>query len=569
MAKPKAQKPTDKKQLSKDIYGQFEEYYGQANQRLAAYDIADRWMGGDDTLIWNSERPAWRPIVFPNLIESIIRQKIALLTDNKPKTYVYTIPEAELIEDEKHIEAIKTHSQNMNMAFDHLWRFNKMQTAVEMMALQGAAYGMMAGRCYWDPLANHKNGEIRTEFLNPRNLFFDQAVARVDLLDGSAQTLIVAQHKPKLWFKHYFPDIDLKNIATSDEFAQLGPQTPGMGVGDNENVEDYPVYIEAYHAIDKDHEGNEMVQVTGLAGNQFLYNRPVKFSSIFMHPYELALDTPWGNGDIKRLATLQKDFCSKLSQISLNIALSANRQYVVNPAKLGMKISKLLEHTGEPGFIFITKKLAEDVKNAIIDLDTPRFNPELFQYLYYLPQLMDQVSGLSKVLQGGSTKKSRQSKYEVGKQYEAATIRVRNTAHHLEMMMVDMGKIWTKMINQYYTSPRKIFRIDEASNKLNTRVFDFPKEGGKNIDYDYIIAVQPDSMLPVDIQSQVERDMNLAQMDAIDPRTLLEGMNHPKVDLIVQRLAERQRQEAGGQEQANGIAPQSGAQQNAGQPVKF
>lgn len=565
----------NQKKLAEEVYGKFEDYYQQANQRLGDYDEADRWMKGDHSLIWSGPRRAWDPTVFPNLIESIIRQKIALLTDNKPKIYVYTIPEADLLDDEKHIEMIKMHSRNMNMAFDHLWRFNKMQTAVEMMAFQGAAYGIMAGRCYWDPKANKSNGEIRTEFLSPRNLFFDQAVARVDLLDGSTETLVVAQPKPKSWFKYYFPDIDVVSLPTAEEFQQLGAQGAGVGIGENENVSDYPVYIEAYHPFADEDDPNAKfgVQVTGMVGDKFLFNKPIKFSPVFVHPYELALDTPWGNGDIKRLKTLQKDFCSKLSQISLNIALSANRQYVVNPAKLGMKIRNLLEHTGEPGYVFVTKKLAEDVRNAIIDLETPKFNPELFQYVYYIPQLMDQVSGLEKVLQGGSTKKARQSKYEVGKQYEAATIRVRNTAHHMEMMILDMGKIWAKMINQYYTDPRRIFRINSDANAMDVNVFNFPKnEEGENMDYDYILTVQPDSMLPVDIQSQVERDMQLAQMSAIDPRTLLETLNHPKVDKIMERLQEMQQQQGGGPGGPPGagpISPQSGAQQGAGQPAKF
>ena len=450
----------EEKKLGKEIFSQFEAYFRQAGLRLADYNDADRWMRGDESLVWKDDRHDWEPIIFPNIIESIIRQKIALLTDNKPKIYVYTIPEVELMEDEKHIEMIKMHSQNMNMAFDHLWRFNKMQTVIEMMAMQGAVYGLMAGRCYWDPRANKGNGEIRTEYLHPRNIFFDQAVARVDLLDGSTETLIVAQPKPKSWFRYYFPDINVADLATGEDFPDLGGQSPDTGIGQNENVSEYPIYIEAYHAkeIGEDNPtGKYEVQVTGMAGTKFLFNKPVEQSPVFIHPYELTVDSPMGGGDIKRLKTLQLDFCSKASQISLNIALSANRQYIVNPAKLGMKIDELLEHAGQPGYIFISKKMAEDVRQAIVDLETPKFNPELFQYLYYLPQLMEEVSGLKEVLKGGSAKKARQSKYEVGKQYEAATIRVRNTAHHLEMMVIDMWRIWAKMINQYYTSPRKIF----------------------------------------------------------------------------------------------------------------
>lgn len=561
----------EQKKLTKDVFGSFEDYFRQASHRLAGYDEADRWMRGDPSLVWTDDRKNWEPIVFPNMIESIIRQKIALLTDNKPKIYVYTIPEVDLMDDEKHIELIKVHSRNMNMAFDHLWRFNKMQTAVEMMALQGSVYGLMAGRCYWDPRANKRNGEIRTEYLHPRNIFFDQAVARVDLLDGSTETLIVAQPKPKSWFRYYFPDINIADLPSADEFQQLGGFLPDVGTGQNDNVAEYPIYIEAYHAKDIGEDnptGKYEVQVTGLAGNKFLFNKPIEFSPIFIHPYELAVDSPMGNGDVKRLATLQLDFCSKASQISLNIALSANRQYIMNPAKLGMKTDKLLEHVGQPGYVFITKKTADDIRQAITDMDTPKFNPELFQYLYYIPQLMEEVSGLKEVLKGGSAKKARQSKYEVGKQYEAATIRVRNTAHHMEMMILDMGKIWAKMINQYYTDPRKIFRLNSETDKLDINIFNFPKgKDDKNMEFDYILTVQPDSMLPVDIQSQAERDMNLAQMGAIDPRTLLETLNHPKVDKIMERLQEMQQQQGEGGQSA--IAPLSGAQQNAGQPAKF
>ncbi len=78
--------------------------------------------------------------------------------------------------------------------------------------------------------ANNSNGEIRTEFLSPRNLFFDQAVARVDLLDGSTETLVVAQPKPKSWFKYYFPDIDVVSLPTAEGFQQLGAKRAGVGI---------------------------------------------------------------------------------------------------------------------------------------------------------------------------------------------------------------------------------------------------------------------------------------------------------------------------------------------------
>jgi hypothetical protein len=279
-----------------------------------------------------------------------------------------------------------------------------------------------------------------------------------------------------------------------------------------------------------------------------------------MHPYELDPASPFGQGDVIRLSTVQKDFCSKVAQVSLNIALSANRQWIMNPAKLGVRLDELLQHIGEPGYVYVTKKLSEDVKNAIVNLETPMFNTELFQYLYFLPQLMEQISGVTKLMQGIAAKSERQSKYEIGKQYEAGTIRIRNVAHHIEMMLVDMGRIWGKMINRYYTDPRRIYRINEETDKLQTSLFKMPVDNeGKPYDFDYVIVVQPDTTLPVDLQSQAERDLMLLDKGMIDPRTLLESLHHPKVDKIIKALEEMQQKQMQAKQGAQGapVPPQA------------
>jgi hypothetical protein len=526
--------------LAEKVFGKFEDFYGKATPRLGKYKEAAQWMAGDESLVWIGERQLWKPNIFPNLLESNVRQKVSLLTDSKPKIYVYTIPEIELIDNDKHIELLKMHSVNMNMAFDHLWRVNKMQTELEVIVIRGAQTGLMAGRCYWDKAEK----EIKTAALHPGCVFFDEAVTSIDVLDGSTEWLVLGYRKPRSWFRHYF------GVSDFSDAAPMGYQD----ISQTSNVSEYPVYIECYRpvgSLEVDYLGEEKdpepgVMVTGLCGNKLVYNRRLEgVFPCFFHPYELDADSPFGQGDVMRLSTIQKDFCSKVAQVSLNIALSANRQWIMNPAKLGMKLKELIAHIGEPGYIYVTKRLAEDVKNAIVDLETPKFNPELFQYLYFLPQLMEQISGVTKLMQGLAAKTERQSKYEIGKQYEAGTIRIRNVAHHIEMMLVDMGRIWAKMINQHYIDPRRIYRIDEMTDELKTNLFQMPvNPEGKPFDFDYVVVVQPDTVLPVDLQSQAERDMLLLEKGMIDPRTLLESLNHPKVNQIIQRLQERDQQQA-------------------------
>jgi len=110
-----------------------------------------------------------------------------------------------------------------------------------------------------------------------------------------------------------------------------------------------------------------------------------------------------------------------------------------------------------------------------------------------------------------------------------------------------------KGIKHYYTKPRKIFSIDEGTGEQKVNGFQYPEEGA---DFDFIVTVQPESMLPIDSQSQAERDMQLFQMGALDPQTLLETLRHPKVAEVMQRVQQMQAaQQQGQQPQGNTGTP--------------
>jgi len=554
----KSNNKRDEKELVSKMLEYVDELEAESSERVAQIEENEKWFDGDESVQWAADRPEWRPKVMANLIESNCRTKISILTDSKPKIYIYGIPPLTILEA---IEAVKNGESpreehikkyqffrdivdSMNIAFDHIWRFNRMNSIVEQVTVYGSVGSTMVGRVYWDEQAGD-SGEIRVEPINPKYVFFDKSTTRVQIEDGTIDVFAVKIPKKLSWFRHYFPDKEVK--ASKDV---KGKETEGSP--SNYYTEVYMVDNSVLEEVDdggmvKRSKKYPKGRLIILGGDTLLYDGAIPFFPYAVHPYEYMPNDYYGTNDVKRQIPLNKDFNSKLAQVSLNIALSANRQFIINPAKLGMKIDELLEHIGEPGYIFQTVKLAEDAKNAIIALDTPKFNAELFQYLYYIPVLLEEVTGIYKAVKGMAEKRERQTRYEVGKQFEAATVRIRNTAHHIELFLEDLAQVIIKAIKVYYSNaPHNIYSLNEKGGTFKSNLFQYPEEAQ---DFEYIVSVQPETMLPIDMQSQVQRDMQLFQMNAIDPITLLETLQHPDLPEIKTRLQQMQPQ--GQQPQGN------------------
>lgn len=563
----------EKTQLAAEVRNKYRELKAESQERLGIIEKNEKWFEGQESVQWTKDRPLYKPRTMANLLESNCRTKISLLTDSKPRFYIYGIPELKMLDavekilqwnnqgqvpvapgmpgmtqppqgqDVEAAQALMDLAKNMNIGLDHIWRYNRMHMTLEHIIMLGSITGLLSGRVYWDREANRR-GEIKIEPVNSKYLFFDKTVSRVDVEDGTCGWFICNIPKPISWFNRYFPGNKVKPIETDEVTGEKKTVPTG------EYIEAY-TYDPSFEDFE-DEDGKKgrrqkysrAVRLVIMGGNEVLWYGEAPFFNYVCTPYEFKPGDYFGEGDVRKQIRLNEDFNSKLAQVSLNIALSANRQYVVNPAKLGLKIDELLEHANEPGYVFQTIKLAEDVKNAIIALDSPTFTPELFNYLFYIPQLMEQVSGILKSVQGMPQKKERQTKYEIGKQYEAATVRIRNTAHHVESFLTDMVYTLIKAIKVYYNKPRKIFSVDEERGEQKVANFQYPEEAQ---DFDFIVTVQPESMLPIDSQSQAERDMQLFQMGALDPQTLLETLHHPKVADVMQRVQQMMAAKAQGQ----------------------
>jgi hypothetical protein len=557
------------KRLIKAVKEKYRRLRTQAESRISNYDTWAKWLEGDEAIMWDAGRPTWKPKVVANFIESIVRTKTAILTDSKPKFYIYGIPEVDMIDDMNKVtqmpeeeqsklvenpslfpegvqkaEGLRRLASNMNIAVDDVFRRNDMHDLNNEVVHTAAATGVIVFRTFWNPTASGA-GEISIETVHPRYVHFDENITKLDVKSGDCDWFIVGMPRTRAWADAMFPDY-------------AGRFKPMKEFEDHSDYESQMVmYLEAYTTdptllkkTDINEDGTyaaslaECYGVT-IVGDQVVQHGPCKVFPYTVVPYERNLETLINScGDIKRLIKLQEDFNSKLCQVSINISLSANRQFVINPAQIGMRVEEFLEHAGEAGYAFITKKNVDDVKEAIRGLDTPAFNPELMQYLYLIPQYMEQVSGITKPIQGLAGKRERETKYQVQKQFEAGTIRIRSAARNFEIALTRVCKIVIELIKLYYDDERAIIQVDDVKQTMRMSTFSYPRDEKTNkpLDYEYIVAIQPDSMLPIDWQSQAERDMQLFQMKAIDPQTLLETLNHPRAQAVIGRLQQMNQQ---------------------------
>lgn len=576
----------EKKKVARETSDLFKAKWDQSKERRDMYRLYERWFQGDERVQWGSERPKYKPRVIANLIESNIRTKVSALTDAKPMAYIYGIPEADMLDAfEQYIQLVQRNPQqgqqqpediqraaafamltkDMNTAFWHFWRLNKMHVALEKTVYYGALTGLMVGRIIWNA-HSYKRGELLYEYIHPKWIHFDETSPGLDMKNGMTSYFFYAKPYPLDWFAKYFG----KELA--GKIKTLGKRDIPDEFPRDDSIK-YAWYIEGYFYDQSvevmtdefgkplfDEEGEELKKLkyengrrVMMGGDQLIDQGDYDFFPYAVQEYEISPDSPFGEGDVRKQIPLNKEYNSKLAQVSLNIALTANRQLIINPAKMGVDIDELQAHISDPGYVYQTKKLAEDIKNAIHVLEAPAFNPELFQYLYLLPVLLEQITGVVKGIMGMPQKRERQTRYEFGKQFEAATGRIRNTAHHVEQFIISLAHIFIEGVKKHYGSPRLIYDLDELTGTYNANIFEYPKEW---MDLDFIVTVQPESILPIDMQSQAERDMQLAQMNMIDPQTLLETLRHPKAHLVTQRM----------QDMAMAMQQAQGVQGNTGPP---
>lgn len=518
-----------------EVLAKLEDYRSHASRRLETYRTNRRWFESEKEIMWESGRRDWESEVMANMIEANVRTIAAVLTDSKPIFRVIGMPMQRL--DDQRLQEMRLINENMDNALNHVWRVNNMHAQLKRMVLDASLTGTLSARVYWDSTKYGGYGEIGIEAVHPQYIFFDETITNLDIEDGSCDYFIYAIRKPLSWFHYYFPG---KKVRPTDD-TKDDPEVTQMG----EYVECYKAEYEVKSKKSL-HDGkidmvSEAVYPRGrkivLGTDTVLVDEPIDIFPFAVEPFQNATETYFGENDVTRQIELQRDLNVSMARLSQHIALSASRQFI-GSKEGGLDPEVFAENADRPGMLFLTEggKTVEDVTKNLSTIPTPEIESELFQYPFFLMEMMEKVTGVTKLIQGMAQKRERQTGFEIGKMLETATIRLRERAGHIEEFLRQMGLRVLEYVKQYYTEGRDLWSVDERTQELVANTFEYPQEKdkitgeAKPVEYEFDIVVQPDSTLPMDLNSKADLAMRLKERQVISNAALLRHVNWPNME---------------------------------------
>jgi hypothetical protein len=200
--------------------------------------------------------------------------------------------------------------------------------------------------------------------------------------------------------------------------------------------------------------------------------------------------------------------------------------------------------------------------------------PDIYNYVAMLPRILEEVTGVTDITKGMASKTERQTAAEVSTLIESSYTRTRQRVRNLEHTIKRLCYLLLDIMQQFYTEIRDFNRKKDEDVEFykvsNQRPFvnemmqpqsqnpqqrqqeeadykeymDFiGKLGEKDPIYaEFDIEIQTNSTLPMDRQSLANLFLRLAQMKMVDPQAVLEQLQVPKWEEIVQRMEQRAQQ---------------------------
>lgn len=283
----------------------------------------------------------------------------------------------------------------------------------------------------------------------------------------------------------------------------------------------------------------------------------------------------YGSGEVQPLMESQK-MINKVFSVILDWAnLMANPCWIID-ANSGVDPDMLTSQVGQ----IIVKQPNTTVERT----DAPPVPPQLFELYHTLMQLVDQQSGVHEVTQGrkptGITAAS-----AIETLQEAAQTRIRLKERNLLVSLTKLGRMIVSRMLQFYTEPRVIritgrgdltnvwppyvkFYVQQTDDKGGTTKYQpmtqpitYDESVGEYVEGqaelgaasmgDFELDVTTGTSLPFIKQQRSEQAIRLWENKAIDQKALLDILEMPEKDEILNRM-----QQQAAEQPAPGGAPQ-------------
>jgi len=538
--------------------------------------------------IWKEDKlAAWESRATYNIFFSTVSSLAPLITDSKPNAVV--VPKVPYMERpaRAYTEAVK-----------YFWDVADMPNILYKWAVWTQICGIGVVKAYYCTIKKR----FTVELVDPRDFFIAPGYETI----SEAPYCGTKSKRPVSWVKEVFPDVDLKASITS--YDAENDKEKSYKYSDVNSIESESLFVTVYEfwcrdtAVIEGEDGEEIPKfpygkLTYFTEDDFLgeLEAPDNIDGApyveIMDYYNPGMFTGIGEGDL--LLDLNKEMNLQLQRV---VDAARTKKNYVAASNAGLDPDQLKSDFFKGGQVFMADiRPGQSVPIMGVDVDQP--SKEVYMLLEMIPDIAEDVTGVTETTKGIAGKKERQSAVEVAVLAEASNTRIRQKIRNLESGIKRLCYIMVRIMQQYSLEPVYV-QTDDDKDKVYTEFsstreavgdmiapesmrkkvgdtkidtdwvdlfeqsLELPENNGKFLpeelarmkDYtEYVkalsgesmadpvyfgfdIEIQTGSTLPLDKQSQANMMLQLAKMNKVDTQSLLEVLQVPGYKEIIQRM---------------------------------
>lgn len=255
-----------------------------------------------------------------------------------------------------------------------------------------------------------------------------------------------------------------------------------------------------------------------------IYDRPG--ASVFLRgelPFVQICPNPqydyyWGQSEVQRLVFLQQLRNQRMTEI---LDLLSKQ---VNPPTTLTGFTGILD---EKNFALNRAGglLASDMPNAKAERLAPQMPPELFEVIHEVDAMFSEASGISNILSGKGEAGVRSAGH-ASQLARVGSSRAKKRALIVEDSLEKVATLYLKLMQAYDNT----HFVDEHNNKFIAEQFT----------KDYVVKVDAHSNSPIFTEDLRQLAFNLFKAQAIDKESLLDLLEPPMKQLLVEKLKKRE-----------------------------
>ena len=403
-----------------------------------------------------------------NLIFTNISAVAPLITDSKPITTV--VPKEPYLE-----RAGWAYTKALKYSWDKL--------DIQMLLYKGVIWSMVTGlgifKIYFEPTLDEIGG-VTIDLVDPRDFFIAPGYDEI----AKAPYCGTRTFKPITWIKEHYPDIELKEEAfwiNDDKSEACGEKAyKYAGV---KGISQSAYFVQVYELWSRgniplmDEDGKPVKDKDGKQEYEYPNGKIEYFTentylgcmeapdSHGLPPYVELVDyvnpglfTPIGEAD--QIMGINKELNLQLQAIAGWTKRVSKKNWLVDTdSGLDVDMVKNTFNNGDNVYAFSRRFNSQN--NPIVPIETGDINQDIFSFMNVLPQIAEDVSGVTDTTKGIAGKRERQSASELAILSEASNTRTRQRIRNLEWTIKRIAYILIRIMQEHYTEERSIYETKD------------------------------------------------------------------------------------------------------------